>query len=220
NGNAHWVQNGPGGATYSVIITANADAARSDRQLNGIRRSVLAIGGSIQRKFNSINGLAAKVPAARLRELANRADVFRISPNRLVARAASLLEQETGADGVRGGMGSIGGLDGSGVGIAILDSGIMSTHASMLGANGATRVKAAVDFTAPTATLDTPVAPTSSFRDPYGHGTLVASIAAGRDVSGLSNSTGIAPGASLVDVRVLDANGTGDVATTIAGIDW
>src|SRR4029079_12900404 len=46
NGNAHWVQNGPGGPTYSVIITANADAARSDRQLNGIRRSVLAIGGS------------------------------------------------------------------------------------------------------------------------------------------------------------------------------
>src|SRR5205814_8809508 len=60
----------------------------------------------------------------------------------------------------------------------------------------------------------------SAFEDPYGHGTLVASMAAGRDVSGNSNTTGIAPGASLVDVRVLDANGMGDIATTIAGIDW
>src|SRR5439155_5477066 len=208
------------GPQYSVIVTANAAATRNDRQLNGLRHAILAMGGAINRKFTSINGVAATVPAARLRELSQRADVFRITPNRLVARAASMLEMVTGADGVRGQAGA-GGLDGSGVGIAILDSGIMSTHASMLGDDGVSRVKRAVDFTAPLATLDAPVdAAASTFPDPYGHGTLVASMAAGRDVAGTNNSTGIAPGASLYDVRVLDANGMGDIAMTIAGIDW
>jgi hypothetical protein len=61
---------------------------------------------------------------------------------------------------------------------------------------------------------------TASFADPSGHGTIVASIATGRDVTGPDDSTGIAPGASLYDVRVLDSRGVGDVATTLAGIDW
>src|SRR5262249_8351919 len=53
------------------------------------------------------------------------------------------------------------------------------------------------------------------------HGTLVASVAAGRSVGTSSlDSTGVAPNANIYDVRVLDSTGLGDVATTLAGIDW
>src|SRR5207248_6431599 len=138
---------------------------------------------------------------------------------RMVARSSSMVEMETGADGVRT-LAAAGALDGSGVGIAFLDSGIMSTHASMLGADGSSRVRLNVDFTSSLATLDFPVDQSAAaFQDPYGHGTLVASMAAGRSAAGAIDSTGIAPGASLYDVRVLDDQGFGDIATTIAGID-
>src|SRR5262249_30567029 len=56
--------------------------------------------------------------------------------------------------------------------------------------------------------------------DPYGHGTHVAAIAAGRGGFQSPDTGGVAPNANLYDVRVLDENGTGDLANVIAGIDW
>jgi serine protease AprX len=52
--------------------------------------------------------------------------------------------------------------------------------------------------------------------DGYGHGTAVASIAAG-DVQGY---TGAAPRAKLVSIDVLDDNGVGNVSDVIAAADW
>ncbi|KAG2433303.1 hypothetical protein HXX76_008369 [Chlamydomonas incerta] len=46
-----------------------------------------------------------------------------------------------------------------------------------------------------------------------GHGTHVASTALGRSV-------GVARGAELVAVRVLDCSGSGSIADTVAGLDW
>ncbi|EFJ51534.1 hypothetical protein VOLCADRAFT_31946, partial [Volvox carteri f. nagariensis] len=46
-----------------------------------------------------------------------------------------------------------------------------------------------------------------------GHGTHVASTAVGRSV-------GVARGSRLVSVRVLDCNGSGTIADTVAGLDW
>ncbi len=55
--------------------------------------------------------------------------------------------------------------------------------------------------------------------DDNGHGTHCASIAAGE---GQANSTykGVAYGAALVGVKVLNAYGSGSISTIIAGIDW
>ncbi len=56
--------------------------------------------------------------------------------------------------------------------------------------------------------------------DLYGHGTHVASVAAGRGLgTGLLNS-GIAPNANLYDVKVLDETGAGEVTDVLKGIDW
>jgi subtilisin family serine protease len=217
NGREKWIKQTSRGALMSVIILAEPG---NDFDLKDLRRAVAASGGSINRKFSSLAGVVALLPPGVVRQLAQRSDVWRVAPNRSVTRSSSMMEMMTGTDGVRG-LGAAGALDGSGVGIAFLDSGVMSTHASLLGADGASRVKLSVDFTSPLATLDTPVDSSNSlFQDPYGHGTVVASMAAGRAVPGSMDTTGIAPGASLYDVRVLDATGSGDVATVIAGIDW
>ncbi|MEJ7712472.1 MAG: hypothetical protein WKF84_22120 [Pyrinomonadaceae bacterium] len=79
---------------------------------------------------------------------AERADVERISPDHLAQQTASHLEAATGTDQVRSwnflGTGFTG-LDGSGVGVAILDSGMMASHRHFADALGLSRVAAAAD---------------------------------------------------------------------------
>ncbi|MFZ5351165.1 MAG: S8 family serine peptidase [Bacillota bacterium] len=55
--------------------------------------------------------------------------------------------------------------------------------------------------------------------DDNGHGTHCASTAAGEG-DGNSNYKGVAPGAALVGVKVLDRNGSGYMSDVTAGIDW
>jgi hypothetical protein len=58
----------------------------------------------------------------------------------------------------------------------------------------------------------------AAFRDPYGHGTLVASIAAGGNVTS-STARPAAPGARSTTCAC-SGTGMGDVADALAGIDW
>jgi len=93
---------------------------------------------------------------------------------------------------------------GSGVIVAVLDTGVDATHPEF----GA-RVLPGKDF----------VDPTGDARiDPNGHGTHVAGIiAAAADGSGV---TGVAPDARILPVRVLAENGIGDDAWLALGIVW
>jgi len=225
-GNAHgarWAQDGPRGRLVKVIISA--DPPKADKDLAGLRRAVLAAGGSVSHRFRVINGVAVMLPAARLDQIAGRSDVIRISPNSDVAATKSFLESTTGAYESRSDVPNKY-LNGAGIGIAFLDSGIMASHASFRDGSGNSRVTARADLvTQPnwTAGVDTSGTTTTSggtFLDPYGHGTLVASMAAGRTYGLLNDPQGIAPGAAVIDVRVLNENGTSDVATVLAGIDW
>ena len=52
--------------------------------------------------------------------------------------------------------------------------------------------------------------------DDHGHGTHVSGIAAANG----SGFVGVAPGASIVSLKVLNAQGTGSLSNLIAGIDW
>ena len=110
-----------------VLIVSNS----SDPDLASLRSNVLANGGSVYLRFVSVTAVSAMLPANEVAAIAARADVQSISPNRLTARTASVLETTVGAltPNVRSSNGSAGslgytGLDGAGVGIAVLDSGI------------------------------------------------------------------------------------------------
>ncbi|HEX7295147.1 MAG TPA: S8 family peptidase, partial [Pyrinomonadaceae bacterium] len=98
-------------------------------------------------------------------------------------------------------------LDGSGVTIAVLDSGIDANHRSFSSRAG--KIAFSKDFTGESRT-----------DDPYGHGTHVAAIAAGEGSPTQGAYEGIAPGAKLVNLRVLDSQGVGKVSSVLAALDW
>ncbi|MEU5160606.1 S8 family serine peptidase [Streptomyces sp. NPDC020875] len=93
--------------------------------------------------------------------------------------------------------------DGTGVRIAVLDTGIDGTHPDLAG-----RVVAERDFSG-----------SADAKDRNGHGTHVASTAAGRGVKD-ARFKGVAPGATLINGKVLGDSGGGAYSDVVAGIEW
>jgi len=91
-------------------------------------------------------------------------------------------------------------LSGTGLTIAVLDSGIRKTHNSLKGT-----VIYEANFSG---SLDT--------GDKFGHGTQVAFVAAGSDPRG---KAGVAPGARLMNIKVLNDKGIGTEETVVEGIE-
>jgi subtilisin family serine protease len=152
--------------------------------------------------------------SAELSDLSRDWAVEHLSGDLPVRSSTAISDASTAADQTRAGsalrLGLVGipGVDGQGVGVALVDSGI-APHSALAG-----RVVASVSFvTGDTQTTDT-----------FGHGTHVAGIIAGNPppVNGVAPeyAGGIAPGASLVNVRVLGADGSGFTSDVIAGIQW
>lgn len=97
------------------------------------------------------------------------------------------------------------GYDGTGVKVAVLDTGIDTTHPDL--DDG--KVVAEANFSTDADTLDH-----------YGHGTHVASIVAGTGEGSPAGRKGVAPGASLVNAKVLNSGGSGEFAGIIEGLEW
>jgi serine protease AprX len=97
------------------------------------------------------------------------------------------------------------GVNGAGVTVAVIDSGV-KPHADL----PASRIKAFVDF----------VNGRTTAYDDYGHGTHVAGIIAGSGVSKNGKFTGVAPGASIVALKVLDQKGAGLTSDVLAALEW
>ena len=92
----------------------------------------------------------------------------------------------------------------------VLDSGVFASHADFGG-----RVVAAADLRAVSGAADAEErrAVRRAGGDCFGHGTAVASLAAGY-------ASGLAPRADVVSARVLDCDGDGRVSDVVAGVDW
>src|SRR5207247_10514745 len=115
------------------------------------------------RNRNKGKSLSVQIPASSVVTLSADNAVKYISLDRKT-QVTGHLETTTGAEDARYlGTDDTGTIDGSGIGIAILDSGIYAAHHAFYG-----NVVASVDFTGEGIT-----------EDPYGHGTHVASMAAG-----------------------------------------
>ena len=170
-----------------------------------LRARISEMGGTVIRSLNGGQTTSVEIAASALQALASDNGVKYICPDR-ATQVAGHLETTTGAAAARSyGTTATGTIDGNGVGIAILDSGIYSAHHSFQTG----RVVASVDFTGEGRT-----------DDPFGHGTHVAAVAAGNSHVSAGAYTGVAPRAKLINVRVLDSLGRGSLSTTIAGIDW
>src|SRR5437016_7043204 len=105
--------------------------------------------------------------------------------------------------------------DGSGVVIAVLKSGIDPNHVALTYAQARSRIVVNQDFTGE---LDANGFPITS--DPYGHGTHVANIAAGNGKVAQGSYVGIAPNASIINLRVLNSQGVGTEAALLSALDW
>ena len=93
---------------------------------------------------------------------------------------------------------------GDGITVAIIDTGIDSTHPDLAG-----RVIDGANFSTDDRT---------AWRDGHGHGTHVSgTVAANDDAIGV---VGMAPKASLLAVKVLDDYGSGSYSNVTAGIEW
>jgi serine protease AprX len=160
------------------------------------------------------NEAVLEASAAQLDALAAEAGVDHLSGDAVVQPAMAVSDKSTAADQVWAGtwgllgIGAIPGVNGKGIGIALLDSGI-APHKALTN-----KVVANVSF----------VTGDPDPGDDFGHGTHIAGIIAGA-ASAATGVTpgyagGVAPGAHLVNVRVLGANGAGLTSDVIAGIDW
>jgi len=101
---------------------------------------------------------------------------------------------------------------GKGVGVAVIDSGITNWHDDLT--RGNSRVAHFKDFTNGTSVWS------NISYDDYGHGTHVAGIIAGSGYDSGGKHKGIAPGAKLVGLKVMDGLGRGYMSDVIAAIDY
>ena len=165
--------------------------------------------GAVTKTFANFPLRAVSLPAAAVEAFAARADVDYVALDREV-KLLGHVSLTTGADAARV-MGNYSPVyDGTGVGIAVLDSGIDPNHTSMtLESGSASRIAFSKDFTGENRTDDL-----------YGHGTHVAAIAAGNGSVSNGAYRGIAPNAKVVNLRVLNSQGRGTVSTLLAAIDW
>ncbi|MFJ8055364.1 S8 family peptidase [Streptomyces sp. NPDC096142] len=96
------------------------------------------------------------------------------------------------------------GYTGKGVKIAVLDTGVDADHPDLR-----TQVIASRNFST-----------AADANDHFGHGTHVASIAAGTGAKSHGTYKGVAPDAKILNGKVLDDSGSGDDSGILAGMEW
>ncbi len=174
-------------------------------------------GATIKSQFHTIRAVTMRVPVSMLAELANDSNVSYITPDRTQKMAANPANPTTEefATAVEDNVAaSTYGFTGAGIGVAVIDSGI-AAHPDLNNANGVSRVVYSQSF----------VAGDTTTSDQYGHGTHVAGLIGGTGASsGTVNNyaatyAGMAPGVNLINLRVLDQNGSGTDSGVIAAIE-
>jgi subtilisin family serine protease len=175
----------------------------------GLRDTLAELRGTLKRTFNNLGLISAELPLSQIRDLAKSGDVAYISLDQKVESFGHLMQTlgmynsgvyvKSGTDY----------RDATGIGIAIIDSGIYTAHELFKKGGAASRVVANVDFTGQGRT-----------DDPYGHGTHVASLAAGDWYANGGAYEAPASEANLINLRALKDDGTGTVSSVVAALDW
>ncbi|MFB6100861.1 MAG: S8 family serine peptidase [Candidatus Nanohalobium sp.] len=175
----------PNTTKVDVIILTQPNA--DDRAKQAVRSA----GGNVKHDFSIINGVAVTIPKVAAERLAQRDFVREIQPDYTVKTRLSESTKVVNAEKVWGQN-----TTGSGVDIAVLDTGIED--------NTVLDVDRQVDYTS------------EGTDDLNGHGTHVAGIVASPD----DEYRGVAYNADLFDVKVLNKDGAGTASDVIEGLEW
>jgi subtilisin len=201
----------------AVVLPTSASAAVPDGptsgyivMLNNSVGSVPAVASEQTARFrakpvhlyeHALKGYSAQLTAGAAAALSKDPSVAAVYPDGEVSIAAQTFP--TGINRVDGELSSTISGNGSGavnVDIAIIDTG-SGPHTDLNVVGGVNCVT-----------------PGGSFSDDHGHGTHVAGTAAARDNT--VGVVGVAPGARIWSVKVLNAAGSGTFAQIVCGIDW
>jgi subtilisin family serine protease len=211
----------PGEIPYFAVLSESNDAAHAAQ--------ITALGGRILRTYSSISAFAVASSPAVVQGLAALPWVTWLAPIEIV----TALDDAALADQTRGTPADVGasalwsqGLTGSGVKIAVLDTGIDPTHPDLDDLDfhrwsqplNPGKVIAAQNFVGSTCS------PTDT-QDRNGHGTHVSGIASGTGEGASADDphgryVGVAPDATLVVGKVFTDGGVGINSDLIAAMEW
>jgi subtilisin len=167
------------------------------------RALVYRAGGTIQYTYHLVPAMAVTIPETAIRGLLRSPGVLRVEPVIEVHAIDAELDNTWGVQRIGAGVVHATGNVGTGIKVAVIDSGIDYTHPDL-----AANYAGGYDF----------VNDDADPMDDAGHGTHVAgTIAAVDDGVGV---VGVAPGARLFALKVLNASGSGTFADVIAALDW
>ena len=185
---------------FNVIVQAAPGKNTADvaGEVTKVQKDVPGSGSSLKRRFLSIEGTSATLTGKQILQLAKRSGIDSVTADSKVELTTYTHSQKwPAAAGIEGNWAST--LPASSYPtIAVVDSGITNL---MLGSR---LVKSVSMVTA------------STNNGAYGHGSMVASIAAGEN----TGYAGAEPRAKIVSVKVLDGNGIGLKSDIVAAVDW
>ncbi|AXG81990.1 1,4-dihydropyridine esterase [Streptomyces paludis] len=197
-------------ASLPLIVSYGKNAARKAEARTAIAEADVAV----RRSLPAIDGEALTAPKEEAAEVWDALTEPIDVPNEdretapgiervwLDGKRTALLDKS----GAQIGTGSAyqAGYTGVGVKVAVLDTGVDQTHPDLAGVSIARK-----DFSGSGNTVDH-----------HGHGTHVASTIAGSGAKSGWKYFGVAPGAKIIDAKVIDDSGEGSESGIIAGMQW
>src|SRR5271169_2482074 len=172
-----------------------------------------ARGGRLHAQLHMIKGAAFTIPVSALPALEADTEITSVSIDHPLKGLDDYTNAAMNATGATSFATSFG-YDGTGVGVAVIDSGINDAHSDLWTSTGHnSRVVYHQDFTGTTTYVGN-----KQVWDLYGHGTHVAGIIGGNAKKSGGRYAGVASNVNLIDLRVLDVNGAGSDSTVIAAI--
>ncbi len=180
-----------------VIVQFKDNIAKNNYQQDKVK--IQSKDNSIQ-EYKNIPAISMNVSNSEIKNLKNNPDVVSIEPDYQVQIQTSnynTLNWTTKDINIQTAWN--GNYTGKGIKIAVIDTGIDTTHPALTVSGGMS------------------VFSDNSYQDDNGHGTHVAGIIASKNNPYV---VGVAPDVQLYAVKVLNAYGSGWVSNIIAGIDW
>lgn len=213
----HQAGGAAGAATERVKVIVTFDGAPDRASERAIERA----GGKVGKRLRLVNAIAAEVPRGRMRQLAGEPGVRRVElDGKLTAfdHAADTgdyeYENAWGVEHIGSAPAHAAGVRGAGVKVAIIDTGIDYVHDDpddspyVVDPEFSSNYRGGYDF----------VNDDADPLDDNGHGTHVAGILAAEKNGYLV--VGVAPAVDLYALKILDANGEGDVSNLILALQW